>query len=106
MAKAMEGFIAAVRCEAAFSRAMAGEALEQSPVEILGAEMGWLLPALRLRCQALECVRLGHVDMAGMRLAEPEYWSKRSIDRSLEHGEVVLRAAIAAKLECLTNAPA
>ena len=99
VAQAMAGFIAIMRCEAAFSRAMAGEALERSPVEVLGPDMGWLFPAVRLRCQALECLRYGHVDMARTRLAESEYWSKRAIDRSLEEGEVVMRAAIASRLD-------
>ena len=99
MAKALERLIAVIRCEAAFSRAMAGHALERSPVEILGPDMGWHMPAVRLRCQALECLWHGHLDMARLRLAESERWSKRSVDRSLEHGESPLRDALAAAID-------
>ena len=99
VAKALEGFIAILRCEAAFSRAMAGQTLERSPVDILGADMGWLLPAVRLRCEALECVLQGEFDAARMRLAESERWSNRSVDRSQEAGEMVLREAIVARMD-------
>ncbi|HEY0505336.1 MAG TPA: hypothetical protein VGD42_17775 [Lysobacter sp.] len=97
--KALTGFIAIARCEAAFSRAMAGEPLDASPVEILGSDMGWLLPALRLRCQALECLLHRQFDLAMLRLQESEHWSLRSVDRSLEHGEAPLRQALAARIE-------
>ena len=98
MAKAMEDFIAILRCEAAFSRAMAGQTLERSPVDALGPDMGWLLPAVRLRCQALDRVLDGRLDEAHARLVESAAWAKRSVDRSLEHGEAVMREAIAARI--------
>ena len=93
MAKAMEGFIAILRCEAAFSRAMAGQTLERSPVDELGPDMGWLLPAVRLRCEALDRVLDGRLDEAHARLVEAAAWAKRSVDRSLEHDEAVVRVA-------------
>lgn len=105
MAKAMEGFIAVLRCEAAFSRAMAGEVPMPSPVEALGRDMGWLFPALRTRCEALQCAIDGQADEARARLAESAVWSKRSVDRSLDSSETVLRDAIAARIDGLHTPP-
>jgi len=97
LAKALEGFIAVLRCEAAFSRAMAGEVLTQ--LDILGPDMGWIFPALALRCEALACALDGRPEQALARLTESAAWSRRSIDRSLEHGEVVLRQAVQARID-------
>jgi len=99
MAKAMEGFIAVIRCEAAFSRAMAGERPEQPLVDVLGADMAWTFPALRLRCEALESALDGQPEQARARLAASALWSQRSVDRSLEYSEAVLRDAVQARID-------
>lgn len=99
MANALAGLIAVFRCEAAFSRAMADEPLAQSPMDILGPDMGWTCPALRLRCEALACALDGQPERARARLAESASWSRRSVDRSMEHNEAVLRQAVQARID-------
>ena len=74
-------------------------------MDILGPDMGWLFPALALRCEALACALDGRPEQARARLAESAAWSRRSIDRSLDHGEVVLRQAVQARID-VAQAPA
>ena len=99
MVKALADFIAYLRCEASFSRVMAGETVAQSPMDILGPDLGWAFPALRLRCEALIYAIDGQPVQARARLAESAYWAGRSVDRSLEHAEAVVRQAVQARID-------
>jgi hypothetical protein len=94
----MADFIASIRCELRFSRAMAGMPLGEPIDHGLGEDLNWLMPTLRPRCQALTAIREGKLDLARARLAESERWASQSIDLALERSEKLLRQAMLAEL--------
>lgn len=94
MLQAAAGLVAWMRCELAFSRAMIGAMPEPPASSLLGPDMGWQLPAVRLRCEALECVQQGQLDAARELLQEAQEWAARSIDIVFESNEVALCTAV------------
>ncbi|WP_267102526.1 hypothetical protein [Xanthomonas sacchari] len=89
-----ETLVMLLRCEFAFSRAMAGSAEMEMLDAGLTAEADWIAPALRPRCRALMAVR--HADPAGaqawLRLAEAA--AEDQLDRAQRATEAVLRDAM------------
>ncbi|MCW0373196.1 M50 family metallopeptidase [Xanthomonas sacchari] len=94
-----ETLVMLLRCEFAFSRAMAGSAEMEVLDAGLTAEADWIAPALRPRCRALMAVR--HADPAGaqawLRLAEAA--AEDQVDHALRATEAVLRDAIRGRLK-------
>lgn len=94
MLHAAAGLVAWMRCEVAFSRAMIGAMPEPRASSLLGPDMGWQLPAVRLRCEALECVQQGQLDAARVLLLKAREWAARSIDLVFESNEMALCNAV------------
>lgn len=83
-----------LRCEFAFSRAMAGSAEVELLDAGLTADADWIAPALRPRCQALMAVRRGDAAAAQAWLRLAEAAADDQVDRALRTTEAVLRDAI------------
>lgn len=90
--------IALLRCELAFSRAMAG-ADEPDPLDAaLTVDLDWAVPALRPRCQALMAVRRGDHRAALAALARAEALAENDVDAATRECERGLRQAIRQRL--------
>lgn len=97
----LENLVAVMRCEAAFSGAMAGRCPDHPIDRDLGAENDWLAPGLRARLQALMAVRAGDRLQALSCLEASERLVSRSIDKARVISESRIRAAITAELRKL-----
>ncbi|MBB5877940.1 M50 family metallopeptidase [Xanthomonas sp. 3498] len=104
VAEAWHTLVALLRCELAFSRAMAG-ADQADPLDAsLNAEIDWTSPALRPRCQALMAAQRGDAGAALAALARAEALAENDVDAATRQCERVLREAIRQRLP-LTSRP-
>ncbi|MET0549119.1 MAG: M50 family metallopeptidase [Xanthomonas sp.] len=98
VAESWHTLIALLRCELAFSQAMAGVD-EIEPVDAaLTAEIDWAVPALRPRCQALMAARRGDTAAALAALARAQALADNDVDAAMRQCERGLRAAIRQRL--------
>ncbi|AJC45444.1 hypothetical protein SB85_06400 [Xanthomonas sacchari] len=98
VAESWHTMIALLRCELAFSRAMAGEDPADPPDAALTADLDWAVPALRPRCQALMAARRGDQRAALAALARAEALAENDVDAATRQCERGLREAIRQRL--------
>ncbi|MXV12903.1 hypothetical protein DYQ93_17965 [Xanthomonas sp. LMG 8992] len=104
VAESWHSLIALLRCELAFSRAMAGDG-EADPLDAaLTADLDWSVPALRPRCQALMAARRGDHRAALAALARAEGLAENDVDAATRQCECGLRQAIRQRLQVPTEA--
>ncbi|WP_420007532.1 hypothetical protein [Xanthomonas sacchari] len=98
VAESWHTMIALLRCELAFSRAMAGEDAADPLDAALTADLDWAVPALRPRCQALMAARRGDQRAALAALARAEALAENDVDAATRQCERGLREAIRQRL--------
>lgn len=98
VAESWHSMIALLRCELAFSRAMAGEDAADPLDAALTADLDWAVPALRPRCQALMAARRGDQLAALAALARAEALAENDVDAATRQCERGLREAIRQRL--------
>ncbi|MDV0436999.1 M50 family metallopeptidase [Xanthomonas sacchari] len=98
VAESWHTMIALLRCELAFSRAIAGEDTADPLDAALTADLDWAVPALRPRCQALMAARRGDQRAALVALARAEALAENDVDAATRQCERGLREAIRQRL--------
>ncbi|QSX77970.1 zinc metalloprotease [Agrilutibacter solisilvae] len=92
----LEAFIAQLRCEIRFSRAMAGIPNDAELEHGLDADADWHYPTLRLRCRALTAARAGDAALARQLLEQTRASARQSVDLAMEKSEHRLCEAVLA----------
>ncbi|GAA5072035.1 site-2 protease family protein [Lysobacter panacisoli] len=99
--QAMLGFISLAWCELRFAAAMAGHVVEGPLDGELDRDVAWALPCVKLRLQALTFAMQGDAVSARRCMGESEAWARRSLDRSLERSEDLIRPMVMARIDAL-----
>jgi Zn-dependent protease len=94
-ATGFESLIGLLRCELAFSKAMAGQVPDAALDAQLGSDYDWTIPGFRPRLQALAAVRQGDFAHARSLLQQSERHMDQSIDKAFRVSEAKIRKAIA-----------